>query len=255
MEQVLEIISSRDFIFFAVGIGISGLIGWYISSHFSTPRIRESKLKQLKKIKQTDFGQNREYMQAEEDEFLEDPFFGQFIIQPNGVMIDTKNELMWIRAPWGMNWNGREFVGEPVRLDWYEASHYFGKGAAAGHNPTGTISEKDLTTSNLMDHYQRGKASVLFANYDDWRMPTAYELNSLSFVVKEEEGYRSFSSDKAVALRERLFPNLKNLSQNLLWSANLAHSGCAWAVDGNWPPGDVKLDTKYFVLFVRSSKG
>jgi|GEM_PF-4656839 len=251
MEQIWKIVISENFVYFGLGILISAFIAWYISSHFSMPRIRESKLKQLKSIKQTDFGQTREYFESGKDEIIDDPNFGKILIQPNGTFIDSKNGLMWIRAPWGMNWNGKEFVGSPIPLDWYEASLYFGKGASAGEDPTGSISAKDLMTASSLDSYQRGKTTVFFANQDDWRLPTAYELNCISF--KTEKGdYAVSSREKPEELREKLFPGVKELTKNRFWSANQAHSGCSWGIDGNWPPGDIKPDLNGYVLFVRS---
>lgn len=251
MEEIIQIITTKEFIYFSIGIVISGIIAWYISSHFSIPRIKESKIKQLKTIKQTDFGQNLEYIPIDQKEILEHPHFGKFIIHPNGVVVDDRNQLMWIRAPWGMNWNGKEFVGQPLSLNWLDAANYFGEGPAAGQNPTGTITEKDLINSKSLVNYKQGKATVLFANYENWRLPTAYELNTLGLVSENDENYRSLDIDKPEKFREKLFPGVKAITGNFFWSATKAHSGCVWGVDGGWPLGDMKPDLKRYVLFVR----
>lgn len=68
-----------------------------------------------------------------------------------------------------------------------------------------------------MEKYKKGKATVLFAGYTDWRLPTAYELNTLGFINKIDGDYEYSYAKKSWDLRERLFPNLKKNTAYQLW--------------------------------------
>lgn len=46
----------------------------------------------------------------------------------DGTATDPDNRLMWIRAPWGMTWDGKTFSGDPIPISWFEATRMFGKG-------------------------------------------------------------------------------------------------------------------------------
>lgn len=252
MEQIKELISTSNFIYFVLSVTLGGLIGWMIASHFAVPRLRVSKWRQLKKTKETGFGNSRDYVQGTGEELIEHPNFGHLVLRQDGTWIDSKNKLMWIRGAWGTDWNGREFIGGPIAINWYDAIHYFGQGTTACSDITGTISSKDLLGSQSLEQYIKGKATVLFSDYTDWRLPTAYELNTLGFINKNDRDYEYSGAEKSRELRERLFPNLKNNTGYHLWSATMAHSGRAWASDGSWPPGDAKPNLKKYVVFVRS---
>ncbi|RTE53874.1 DUF1566 domain-containing protein [Arenibacter aquaticus] len=252
MEQIKELIWNSNFIYFVSSVTLGGLIGWMIASHFAVPRLRVSKWTQLKKTKETGFGNTRDFMPAKEEELIEHPIFGHLVLRQDGTWIDSKNKLMWIRGAWGTDWNGRDFIGEPLALNWFDATYYFGHGATACSDLTGTISPKDLLGSQSLEQFKKGKATVLFAGHTDWRLPTAYELNTLGFINKIDRDYEYSGAQKPRDLRERLFPNLMKNTGYHLWSATMSHSGRAWASDGSWPPGDARPNLKKYVVFVRS---
>ncbi len=46
----------------------------------------------------------------------------------DGTATDPDRKLMWIRGAWGMIWDGKACVGDPIRVSWLEATHLFGLG-------------------------------------------------------------------------------------------------------------------------------
>lgn len=252
MEEVINLIFSEGFIYLLISIIISGIIGWYIASHFSTPKVKVSKMEQLKKHKETTFVKTKEYSQIENDIIIDNEKFGKFIINPNGTFIDEKNKLMWIQAPWGMDWNGKFFQGNSIPINWIDATTYFGKGAPGYSKATGVISSQDLNNSKDLNHYKKGKCKIMYNSYEDWRLPTAYELDTIAFFDKSEEYWKFQDRSEANALRKELFPNIDNILKRKIWSATQAADACAWASSGNWTLIDEKWNLELEVLFVRN---
>lgn len=65
----------------------------------------------------------------------------------NGIVTDRETKLMWMACSLGQTWNGRGCSGEATEFLWSEA-----------------IDESQVAT---------------YANYQDWRLPTRQELNSI----------------------------------------------------------------------------
>jgi len=161
-----------------------GLKGFQNSSDIS------SKLKISKKTHRTDFGTYPDENAKFEDTKVETPV-GTFICHHDGTFSNLKENLMWIQAPWGMEWNGKKFKGESLKVSWDDATKLFGFG--------GTLPKTAaLTKENIEQYghkkYKRGSCVVTFSGYSDWRLPTAKEVLSLNFwdgksIVDSEFGY------------------------------------------------------------------
>ncbi len=232
---------------------IGALISWLLARHYLVPPL-DIKLRQALRYGKASFGGASVPLKPDSDIApLETPV-GRFRVNGNGTVTDLARKLMWIQAPWGMEWNGEWFVGEPVKVNWRDATELFGRGVPLGF-PVGSLSRKHLEASKYGNGYTRGKCSVDFAGFQDWRLPTADEINALGFFDPDGrlEGYEYSGAPKASALREKLFPTLRASDKaHWLWCAHEQGAGIAWAVDGSWPPGDFQASSQFNVLLVRS---
>lgn len=181
--------------------------------------------------------------------------FGTFICFNNGTFIDVTNNLMWIRAYWGMKFDGKHFNCQPVKISWSRATRLFGYGGIVS-KPAGLRMEDIKETDNNV--YKRGLCSVHFAEHLDWRLPTANEILTLSFCESDRnkredkfDGYRYFDDKKSQELRNKLFPDCVPMYS--VWSAN-ENGGYGWLLDGHDNLGDYKKDDQYFILLVRNSE-
>lgn len=232
---------------------IGALISWLLARHYLVTPI-DMKLRQAKRFKKTSFGGASVPLKPDSAISPVETPFGDFRINGNGTVSDLSRKLMWIQAPWGMEWNGEWFVGDPVKISWWDATELFGKGVPLGY-PVGSLSQVHLEASEFDKGYTRGKCSVAFAGFEDWRLPTAEEINRLGFFDPEGrlEGYEYSRAPKASALREKLFPTLHaGTRAHWLWCAHEQGAGMAWAVDGSWPPGDFEAKQQFNVLLVRA---
>jgi len=252
LDSFLEFITSEDFKYIAA-IVIGGLISWYISKHFFFKRA-PTKLSLAKRQKTTNYGDYRNLALENEEIVINHEIFGTWVTKSDGTVTDRNNRLMWIRAPWGTTWDGTHFVGEPIKMSWYDATHLFGKGSYI--KGTGaSLKPKQIENTANTKKYTKGTCTASFAGHSNWRLPSAFELNTLGFYTSEKvsEAYSRSSLEAPTLLREQLFPGLGKASENyFLWSADEAGSACAWAADGSWPLGDFRYKAKFFVLLVRS---
>ncbi len=70
-----------------------------------------------------------------------------FVPQGDGTVIDKRTGLQWMRCGWGQEWNGTTCEGKAEKLTWENAM----------------------------------KKKVSFADHNDWRLPTVWELESLVY--------------------------------------------------------------------------
>ena len=229
-----------------------GLISWLVAHYYAGPP-RNIKLQKAIRYKETGFGEATvPKKDGQSIEHIDSPV-GKYSINGDGTVSDLRNKLMWIQAPWGMTWDGEKFLGEPIKVDWWNATSLFGKGVTLGY-PVGTLSEEHLERSKFENGYTKGKCTTSFTGYSNWRLPTAFEINTLGFTDPSGniKGHERSRSEAANSLRERLFPCLGRITGNYwLWCAHEQGGGMAWAVDGSWAPGDYNAKNRYFVLFVR----
>lgn len=157
------------------------------------------KKEEAEKNNRTDFGplgQNRP--NGEQDMILQTGHL-HFTLHNNGTFTDEASKLMWMQAPWGMVWDGEFFIGEPVRLNWYDATKMFGKGVLVqrreADNPNlgdGVLPPELMEKTVRWNGYTNGSCQVSFAGYSDWRLPTCDDfyrtiLRHIFSGIKEED--------------------------------------------------------------------
>jgi hypothetical protein len=88
---------------------------------------------------------------------------GKFMIEDgfekDGIAVDTKTNLVWLRFSYGQRWENDSVFGESKKVNWHDAM--------------------EIPGEFNQQHY---------AGYKDWRVPTITELESLIDKVKGEEG-------------------------------------------------------------------
>jgi len=248
--------------------------GTHTSAAQATPSLAEAK-----KTKATHFGPMPDHRAPSDKPRLryKTPF-GHYIDNRDGTVSHEETGLMWIRAPWGMVWNGESFTGEPIKLKWEEATRLFGRGAAVNYQVGTTkafFDRKKRVASAFRNGYRLGKCRIDFASHQDWRLPTAddYQLMSIS-----ARPHRMGDGDHDPAVHElnddevlewswlgransrviaRLFPEFYTLTSRrevFLWSATELGDALAWAYDGTFPVGDYKIKNPMGVMFVRQGR-
>ncbi len=233
--------------FIAIIVGIKILIA-------ILRRNEAPKLKIARKKHKTDFGTYPDDSAKFKDTKIETPI-GTFICYHDGTFSDRKNKLMWIQAPWGMEWNGKKFKGECIKLNWNVATQLFGDGGGQAYHGIASVLTKEDIEANYSENYEKGSCVVTFSGYSDWRLPTAKELLTLAFCEElkpdnrrnSKSGYYDHRDTKSNELREQLFPDFPDINA---WSAN--HCGnIAWLYhDGILD--DLQRNDKYPILFVRN---
>ncbi len=201
---------------------------------------------------------------------------GSLIDNCDGTVTHEESKLMAIRAPWGMVWNGSEFMGNPIGLNWRTATAMFGEGCGAPY----PLYYRDCSRLRENRKYKRGKCKISFAGFDDWRLATTDELVPFFpikwFVQFEEVGVESgdpTAMEKWDAMKREQYPFLWNgrtLSPTLsrlypafsdrkflLWTADYAgYNDCGWAFgDSDSSFVDVKVKNELELFFVRDYQG
>ena len=199
---------------------------------------------------------------------------GRWIINGNGTATDTEHGVMWIQAPWGMEWNGSTFTGHPIEINWHDAAEMFGSGTIVrGHEQYAHLSEPDFHNAKYENGYTPGNCTVDFAGCKDWRLPTAAEFNTLyahqinNFLPGEEDKRRHSETDRDRSIVEyyRLLEVFKHCAGSYFWSAtmkwnkggyqklfNMKGRICAWKYSLDQYIDDW-ADFRYQVLFVRET--
>lgn len=233
-------------------------------------------LAEAKKTKATHFGLASSTATDTIRKRIKTPF-GHYIDNGDGTVSHEETGRMWIRAPWGMVWDGDKFTGDPIKLKWEEATRLFGRGAAVDYSIGSTMAffgKEKRAASAFYNGYKLGKCRVSFAGYQDWRLPTGDDFQLMSASCRphrmgdgdHDPADHQLSEDEVIALGwrwlgkanksviARLFPEFFTLTSRrkiLLWSANEIGSALAWAYDGNFPVGDHRIKTPMGVMFVR----
>ncbi|MAM89843.1 MAG: hypothetical protein CMI15_00010 [Opitutaceae bacterium] len=197
---------------------------------------------------------------------------GNYIDNDDGTVTDETGGLMWQRAPWGMVWTGNGFVGDPIKLRWGDAVRLFGQGVDVGYRVGATMAYMghEKRAASAFEHgYKEGKCLIRAGSYNDWRLPTAQELDRFSPYLHSNYSDQGRTGDglsqdeqydwrwhgpAGRAAFQRLYPELFSLKAHL-WTATGLGSGLAWAYDGNLPVGDFKVSDERPVIFVRKLTG
>ena len=123
-----------------------------------------------------------------------------------GMWRDTETGLIWMRCVLGQEWTGKDCQGKPKELNWWNAI--------------------------------RAAKAANFAEHDDWRLPSAPELNTLlaGEVIKGKEAWDKVSGE-SLPFEE------KSTAEQADILVNMAYSG----VKG------YKTDSLVYVFALRSS--
>lgn len=151
---------------------------------------------------------------------------GQYRINGDGTVTDTKTSLMWKQCSEGQS--GDSCSGEAAKYKWNDAMSKFGSG-------------------------------VSFAGRSDWRMPTKEELSSLVYCrigrAQEEAWARSCGRDgeyHGPAINPIAFPNTANWRY---WSSTEEDASSSWFVSFNIVYDDWGYrNIAYHVRLVRSGQ-
>lgn len=200
---------------------------------------------------------------------------GPCIDNRDGTVTHVESGIMCVRAPWGMEWDGTQFIGRPVRANWTDATRLFGEGATAKY----PLYFNDLSRVEGSER-NPGGCRVRFAGFDDWRLIGASEFYSLFRPLERPstklETHHLDADDKQMAatsneeLRDHAWPDMRHLSPTLaklfpelshcelrIWTRDAAWDQCGWAYMGDcWESFcDVKAKEELLVLLVRDASG
>ncbi len=122
-----------------------------------------------------------------------------FIPQGNGTVIDKRTGLQWMRCSLGQVWTGKTCKGEPSQYTWNDANNQ----------------------------------QIDFAGYNDWRLPTIWELETLVFCSSGKDKGRIVSGDDKLidtcdgayqkpTIVRSVFHNTGGKSYPRYWSSSLS---------------------------------
>ena len=247
IDSVIDVLSDPAK---SIPIVIGAAVSWWLAHRYSFAP-RTPKLRHARKHRRTDFGRSFSRLEAVAVETMETPV-GRFRINGDGTVTDLTRGLMWIQAPWGMEWDGRAFAGTPIRINWWHATELFGRGEAIGVASSG-LSQAQLAAA--IKAPARGSCTIEFAGQHDWRLPSARELDAIGLYdpASDDAGFVDPWCEGASQLRARLFPNLRRLSYDFaFWSANEQGPATAWAMESSATIGDYAKKAEKCVLVVRT---
>ncbi|MDQ8191322.1 PH domain-containing protein [Roseibacillus persicicus] len=218
-------------------------------------------LQSAKKQKVSDFGPLSQRRVPGERKRFDFPV-GTYFDNGDGTVTHEESQLTWVRAPWGMVWNGSAFEGEPILMDWSTATRLFGEGEEIGFAGAELYGEQ-LMKSAYSKGYKAGRCAVSFAGQSDWRLPTAAELDCMAAYLSFRDPRReqlpdwvgrnwSWAGLDNRAAMQRLFPEWSRNQVNL-WTATGVGAGTAYGFDGRFPVGDLKCQLELGVMLVRKS--
>ncbi len=152
--------------------------------------------------------------------------FNEWTFNDDGTASDDHNKLMWIRAPWGMEWNGNSFTGEPVKLSWLDATRLHGqsKYVESTNMEWAHPSEEDINASRIENGYSWGTSIIRFAGYADWRLPTIYEWRTMQYGFYLNEmsrtgEYCTQTSEHLTTGFKAIFPTINSIEYDRFWPA------------------------------------
>lgn len=147
---------------------------------------------------------------------------GTWWVNGDGTVTDQQNGLMWIQAPWGMDWNGETFTGKPINISWVKAKNLFGKGLFTGKTRYGRLDLNELYEIKYEKGFVNGSCKIKFSEFDDWRLATADEWQTIQLTSGRLD-YSSIEFDKRKEDVKKLFPYTKT-------------NQTFWTATGKWHP-------------------
>lgn len=129
---------------------------------------------------------------------------GKYILQENGIAIDKKTGLMWLRFSYGQEWIGNKIIGTAIKLN--------------------RIKSMEVTN----EFNKKG-----YANFNDWNIPNIKQLKTLIDKTKGEN--RSCINELVFPGRDGKFwsstPYASN--DNYSWNVDFVWGREDWCHNGN----------------------
>ncbi len=113
-----------------------------------------------------------------------------FVVQGDGTVVDKRTGLQWMRCGLGQTWTGKTCEGEAKKYMWEEAK----------------------------------KQTLNFAQYNDWRLATLPELETLVYCSSGKDMGREYILDpcdgeyQVPTIADEIFPNTKD---EIYWSSSI----------------------------------
>jgi hypothetical protein len=180
-----------------------------------------------------------------------------WVINGDGTVTNNEDRLMWIQAPWRMQWEGGSvFSGEPCPLSWPYATQLFGRGLPVELSESGTnaLSASQIGSTSASAGYSRGACRITFAGYDDWRLPTVAEWHTVIGLEwgKSQDIFPRWKSDRGYwTANGRHEPGLEKTPDFMLRWLKRERNPIAWRGEQN-RVFDANAPAQHLVMFVRT---